>query len=89
MLDHWARLNIEMDYRAKRHMEIAKKTTRHYMVALEPWMLWINGRKLISDVAMTLYDLVHSKTAKAYWMNKDNIGMEVVDSVNWNASTRP
>jgi hypothetical protein len=38
-LDRWAKLNIEMDAKAKNHMAIARRTPRHYMIAHEPWSL--------------------------------------------------
>jgi hypothetical protein len=38
-LDLWEKLNNEMDSRAKCHMEIAKWSPQHYMIAAEPLTL--------------------------------------------------
>lgn len=71
-LDRWAKLNMEMDKRAKQHMVIAKHPPRHYMIAAEPWSIWYCGKKLMSDLSDTLYDLVHLEEAKAYWKQMIN-----------------
>ena len=59
-LDRWAKLNIEMDEKAKKHMSIAQRLPRHYHIAEEPWSVWTNGRKIITDWTNTLYDIAHS-----------------------------
>jgi hypothetical protein len=82
-LDRWAKLNVEMDKRAKQHMEIAKRSPRHFMIAAEPWSIWYHGKKIMSDLTETLYDLVHSDEAKEYWKRKDNLSDTDIDSVNW------
>lgn len=82
-LDRWAKLNVEMDSRAKRHIEIAKRSPRHYMIANEPWSIWYEEKKIISDLTETIYDLVHSEEAKVYWKQKDNLKGTDIDSINW------
>ena len=57
-----------MDALAKKHMAIAKVSPRHYIIAAEPWSLWINDKKIVSDLDTTLYDIIHAKEAKDYWM---------------------
>ncbi len=69
-LDRWAKLNMEMDTRAKRHLEIVKRSPRHYIIMAEPWSLWCSDKKIILDLSDTIYDLVHSEEAKAYWKQK-------------------
>jgi hypothetical protein len=82
-LDRWAKLNIEMDSRAKKHMPIAKHSSRHCMIFAEPWSLWIQGGKIATELSDTIYDLVHSTEAKNYWTNKDNVGEDVMDRIDW------
>jgi hypothetical protein len=81
--DRCATLNIEMDAKAKKRMAIAKRTPKHYLIASEPWSLWFNGRKIILDLPTMIYDLVHANSTKNYWMQKDNLTSEVIESVNW------
>jgi hypothetical protein len=72
-----------MDQRAKQHMEIAKRSPRHFMIAAEPWSIWYQGKKIMSDLSETVYDLVHSDDAKEYWKNKDDLSDTAINSVNW------
>ncbi len=44
-LDRWAKLNIEMDARAKDHINIARQKPRQSVIGQEPWSLWIQGKK--------------------------------------------
>ncbi len=82
-LDRWAKLNIEMDAKAKNHMAIAKRPPHHYMIVHEPWSLWFEDKKITSDLPITIYDLVHASSAKEYWRQKDNLTSEAIESVNW------
>jgi hypothetical protein len=82
-LDRWAKLNIEMDKRAKQHIHIAQRSPRHYMIYAEPWSVWSHGKKIVTDFSDTIYDIVHSNEAKSYWAKKDDIPEEVVDSIDW------
>ncbi len=45
---------MEMDAKAKQHLEVARRTPRHYIISAEPWSLWIGGEKNITDVASTI-----------------------------------
>jgi hypothetical protein len=72
-----------MDKRAKRHIDIAKRSPRHFMIAAEPWSIWYGGKKLMSDFTDTLYDLVHLEEAKTYWKQKDNLSDAAINTVNW------
>jgi hypothetical protein len=82
-LDRWAKLNVEMDKRAKQHIDITKRSPRHFMVSAEPWSIWYHGKKIMSDLTKTLYDLVHSDEAKEYWKQKEKITTTDINSVNW------
>jgi hypothetical protein len=53
------------------------------MVASEPWSIWYQGQKVMTDVTESLYDIVHSDEAKEYWKQKDKINTSDIDSVNW------
>ncbi len=66
-LDRWAKQNVGMDARAKTHLEVARRQSRHYMIKTEPWSMWVEGQKIISDLPMVIYDLVHSSDARGYW----------------------
>jgi hypothetical protein len=44
-LDHWGKLNVEMDRLAKAYMPIAMQHPRHYLLQSEPWSIWIGDKK--------------------------------------------
>jgi len=71
-LDKWERLNIEVDAEARDFLHTAKRIPRHYIIGLEPWSLWYNEEKL-SKIPSILYDLVHSREARLYWINKNKV----------------
>lgn len=51
-------------------------------IAEEPWSVWIGGTKIASDLASSIYDLVHSDKTKSYWGKKDAFprdSLELVD----------
>jgi len=68
-LDRWEILNIKVNATAKRLLGIARRVPQQSVIGLEPWTLWYNQRKLLS-IPSTLYDLVHSKEARSYWVKK-------------------
>jgi hypothetical protein len=72
-LDRWAKLNVEMDQRAKNYIAVVKRSPRHCKISQEPWSLWFNKTKIVSDPANSIYDLVHSDEAKTYWGKKDGV----------------
>lgn len=47
------------------------------MIVAVPWSIWMNGRKLVADLAETIYDVVHSPEALEYWKQKDDLPDEV------------
>jgi hypothetical protein len=85
LLDQWARLNIEMDDKAKKYMPIAKRSPRHHSIFSEPWCVWAQGKKILTNWTNTLYDIAHSAEAKEYWSKKDDIPIDTLDTVNWEA----
>jgi hypothetical protein len=84
-LDRWALLNVEMDTRAKNHISVARRKPRHSAIANEPWSLWYQGKKIANNISMTLYDIVHTPAVRSYWMRKDTITEEVLDTIHWEA----
>ncbi len=42
-------------------------------------------KKNTNELTDTVYDLAHSPEAKSYWMQKDNVSYETIDSINWGA----
>jgi hypothetical protein len=51
------------------------------VVGEEPWSLWFHGKKIINDISTVIYDIVHTPSVKNYWMRKDNISKEVIESI--------
>ncbi len=76
-------MNIEMDTGAKRCMAIAKHSSRHYTLAVEPWSIWINGKKVVSELEETIYDIIQSQEAMEYWTQKDGITEDALKAVQW------
>ncbi len=56
-LDRWSQLNVEMDLLAKVHINFAKSQHRHCSFIGEPWSLWIGGKKIVNNLADTLYEI--------------------------------
>jgi hypothetical protein len=82
-LDRWAKLNVEMDAKAKAHIVVAKRSPRHYMVTATLWSLWTNDKKIPTDLPSKIYDAVHSDEAKEYWMQENDISREVIEKIQW------
>lgn len=84
-LDKWAILNIELDLRAKQHQHIARQCPGHFSLKHESWSLWFHQRKIVSDLSNTVYDLVHSKEDRGYWLTKDSVTEDSYSLVHWDA----
>jgi hypothetical protein len=82
-LDRWEKLNVEMDTKAKLHLDVTCRSPRHYAISREAWSVWLNGKKIVKDLAATIYEVVHSDIAKQYWMKKDSLTEDDVEAVNW------
>jgi hypothetical protein len=70
---------------AKILIGVAKQQPRYYLIEHEPWSLWIGGKKIIKNLSSTLYNFVHSAEAKQYWLTKDHISEQAIQSTNWEA----
>jgi hypothetical protein len=71
-----------MDSKTKRFMPTATLLPRQHLIWMEPWLLWISGRKLTGRISSILYSLVHDEIAKDYWAAKtdlDNLALEATD----------
>ncbi len=55
----------------QQYISVVKRTPWHHSIAEEPWSVWIGGTKIASDLASSIYDLVHSDKTKSYWGKKD------------------
>jgi hypothetical protein len=86
-LDHWAQLNIEMDLRAKTHWYETHETSRdiQYSIPGEPWSVWIQGRKLCSDVRTDLLEYIHGREALTWWDKKGRFTTSTSANVDWEA----
>jgi hypothetical protein len=72
-----------MDTKAKLHLDVTCRSPRHYAISREAWSVWLNGKKIVKDLAATIYEVVHSDIAKQYWMKKDSLTEDDVEAVNW------
>jgi hypothetical protein len=61
---------VEMDQAAKQNIAIAKQSSFHFLIQYEPWSIWADGHKLITNLSKTLYNIVHSEEAKEYWTGR-------------------
>jgi hypothetical protein len=55
------------------------------MIAAEPWAIWIQGKKLVSELEETIYNVVQSPDALAYWSSKEEFPEKALETVNWDA----
>ncbi len=88
LLDHWSKLNIEVDTLAKAHLNIAPQITTHQNIANEPWSLWVNGRKLTKSIMATIYDWIHALHAREYWISRDRCKNTTFDLIHWDNIAR-
>jgi hypothetical protein len=49
-LDRWAKLIIEMESRAKQHLQKSCCLSCHYLISSEPWSLWTYNKKIMYDL---------------------------------------
>jgi len=74
-LNIWAKLNIEMNRRAKEHLVVAHATPCHQSIPGEPW-------SLSSSISKRLYLWVHKCQGDSYWEGKADVtssSLAVVD----------
>jgi hypothetical protein len=82
-LDRWSRLNVEMDQLAKGYISTAKNAPRHFAVHSEPWSLWVHDKKISSELSNTIYEIVHVKSVRDYWISKGRITSDTFDDMAW------
>jgi len=82
-LDRWARLNIEMDKNTKKFISVAKRQPSQHLVPFEPWSIWINCEKLVSNISTKLYEHVHSRQAIEYWAAKPTMTKNSLAIIDW------
>ncbi len=82
-LDIWAQCNVQMDSQAKAHLSVANASPRHYDVEGEPWQLWIQHRKVTSDIHTNLYNAIQEKNSLIYWNSKCAAGAAATGEVDW------
>jgi hypothetical protein len=84
-IDRWGQLNIEMDRQAKQHIAYARTKPRHFSLAMEPWSLWFDGNKIITDIENKIYERVHAPEAQAYWTKRKNLNEDAYSRIHWEA----
>jgi hypothetical protein len=45
----------------------------HFATPGDAWFIWIEGKKVASEVSLKIYDRVHKHNASDYWLNKGNM----------------
>jgi hypothetical protein len=74
-----------MDQLAKEFLATARHHPRHYLIKDEPWSIWIGPKKISKDLSSNIYDIVHAKEARDYWLSKDRVPHDNYDCNNWEA----
>jgi hypothetical protein len=80
-LDIWAQQNITMEKRAKEHLLIACRAPRHHNITGETWQLWVDEKKITSNIQSNIYSSTHQSLSESYWSRKENnlAGIQEVD----------
>jgi hypothetical protein len=89
-LDRWARLNCDMDVKAKAHCAAIRAENRSpiWKIYKEPWRIWIGGRKICKDVAYQITDHIHGSKARKYWDDKRRFGLPGSSAIDWETVER-
>ena len=70
-LDQWATLNVEMDWRAKKHwLDTNKDPAIQYKIEGEPWSVWFGEHKLCQNIGEEVEEATVGRRLKAYWSKK-------------------
>jgi hypothetical protein len=64
------------------------QSDRHFSIKGEPWQLWVDNKKLTSNLSSTIYSAVHTPDSLAYWQTKPDVTPEVMQIVDWPAIGR-
>jgi hypothetical protein len=85
-LDDWAQLNIQMDVAAKKHWSDTHNSGsgRDHSIWGEPWRVWLETKKVTSQLSRVLKEYCSSQRAADYWRSKARV-MEQFDEVDWEA----
>jgi hypothetical protein len=82
-LDRPSQLNVIVDHIAKAFLHDPTVVPNHQQVHSPAWSLLIHDTPLLTDIDQSLYNLVHTPTAKQYWKKKSRITDDNFNSVNW------
>ena len=87
-LDDWARLNIEMDTRAKIHWEHHHLEPSHCQLRVkgEPWTLWIRDHKVCHQARQKIIDHVQGSEGRKWWLTHAQLPDTLLCSIDWGAS---
>jgi hypothetical protein len=76
-LDRPSQLNVIVDYIAKAFLHNPTVVPNHQQVHSPAWSLLIHETPLLTDIDQSLYNLVHTPTAKQYW-KKNHVSLTIV-----------
>ena len=71
VLDRWATLNVEMDFKAKLNLAQHTDPSLHdsqFGVTGEPWALWIGDGKICCDPDQHVTDHIRGDICRGYWV---------------------
>jgi len=87
-LDEWAKLNIEMDLRAKAHWEnsYGRGGPVQYSIQGEPWVLRLGRQKVCRDLREQVLDHVNGSAAREWWLNAKGLSKQVGEKIDWDIS---
>jgi hypothetical protein len=74
-----------MDQLTKAFIGVAKSQLRHFSIIGEPWSIWAGKKKIIKDLTSTIYKIAHVEQVKQYWVSKDQVTVEKIENISWQA----
>lgn len=66
-------------------MPIAKRSPTHHSIYSEPWSVWAQGEEILTNWTNTLYNIAHSAETNEYWSKIDDLPIDTLDTVKWEA----
>jgi hypothetical protein len=87
ILDRWAHLNIQMDNLAKSvwQEQFSMVQPSLQLIDGEYWPVFINGRKIHSNLRTTIDDDIYQKKLEIHWEKNDRMRLEQFHLINWEA----
>lgn len=82
-MDRPSQLNVLVDHMAKDYLQTAMNSPRHYKVCSSSWSLRIHNVPITRNIDKFLYNLVHTPSAKKYWIRKSRITNDAFNAVLW------